>query len=730
MIQSEDRRQPAGSRGLLLIPLAAAALLVCGVETMSAQAPGSDSIPRYQLDSLVVSVLGTPVRVGESPYAISVAGRADLREGKSGMFLQEALRSLPGVQVQNRFNYAVGERVSIRGFGSRAQFGVRGIHVVVDGIPATLPDGQSTLDHVDIASLGRVEALRGPASALYGNASGGVLRFQTEIPAVVPVRQEGTVVGGSDGLLRLQSTTTGTIGSTGYLLSLNRLTYDGFRQINADTPLGPAGTRYGQAERLHVNARVENQLGGGTLGISFNHLDLDAENPGSLRIDQIEADPSQVFIPAYVNNRTGKEVQQSQLGLTWLGPVGPLTAEAAVYGLARDFLNPLPGDVVDVDRRAGGARLALRSQVDAGPDATVELHGGVELDLQDDDRREFTNSAGQPDVLQQDQTENVRSVGLFLQGVVGIGDRVDLVAGIRYDRSRFDVDDHFPVTPGVDEDDSGTRTMDSFSPTIGVHADITPEVGIFANVATSFETPTTVELGNRQNGSGGFNPDLDPQTGRTLELGLRGAFAERVSYEATFFNTRLENELIPFENDDLLTYYRNAGSSVRNGLELVLWARAHDLLSVRGSYSYTNAEFDEYTLASGENLSGKKVPGLAPHQLQASVRAGPSAWYIDLGMEYTGEVPVNDINCLDSIATTPCAADRSGFAEAYTLFGARMGGNAFQLGPVQVSPFAGVQNLTDKTYISSVTVNAFGNRFYEPGPGRTFYVGGTVAISR
>ena len=729
MILSEICPQRPCLKSFTLSALAAAALLLGGTEPALAQAPGADSIPRYDLDSLVVSVLGTPVRVGDSPFPVAVAGRADLREGKTGMFLEEALQLLPGVQVQNRFNYAVGERVSIRGFGSRAQFGVRGIHVVVDGIPATLPDGQSTLDHVDIASLGRVEALRGPASALYGNASGGVLRFQTEIPSLAPVRQDATVVGGSNGLLRLQSTTTGTVGSTGYLLSLNRLAYDGFRVVTSDTPVGPAGTAYGAAERLHVNARLVNPMGGGELGVTFNHLDLDAENPGSLRIDQIEADPSQVFVPAYINSRTGKEVQQSQLGVTWMGPVGALTAEAAVYGLTRDFLNPLPGDVVEVDRRAGGARLALGHTVESG-DVGLDLHAGVDLDLQNDDRREYTNNAGQPDVLQQDQAESVRGVGLFLQGALAIQERVDLMAGIRYDRARFKVDDLFPVTPGTNEDDSGSRTMDAFSPTIGVHADVTPEIGLFANFATSFETPTTVELGNREDGSGGFNPDLDPQTGKTIEVGARGAVRDRVSYEVTFFRTQLDNELIPFENADLLTYYRNAGSSTRNGAEAVLWVRAHDFVNAQGSYSYTDAKFDEYTLGSGEDLAGKKVPGQAPQQLQASVRVGPSAWYLDVGVEYTDEVPVNDINCLDSIATTPCAADRSGFADGYTLFGARVGANAIQLGPVAISPFAGIQNLTDETYVASVTVNAFGSRFYEPGPGRTFYLGGSLSVSR
>ena len=142
--------------------------------TLPLAAQVNDSVPTYNLDSLVVSVLGTPIRFGQSPYPISVVGRTELTTGRTGMFLDDALQSLPGVQVQNRFNYAVGERVTIRGFGSRAQFGVRGINVVVDGIPATLADGQSTLDHLDLGSLGRVEALRGPASAVYGNAAGGV----------------------------------------------------------------------------------------------------------------------------------------------------------------------------------------------------------------------------------------------------------------------------------------------------------------------------------------------------------------------------------------------------------------------------------------------------------------------------------------------------------------------------------------------------------------------------
>ena len=692
--------------------LAGATLAVPGgTIPLSAQAPGADTIPRYDLDSLVVSVLGTPVRVGTSPYPISVAGEADLRQGKTGMFLEDALEGLPGVQVQNRFNYAVGERISIRGFGARAQFGVRGIHVVVDGIPATLPDGQSTLDHVDIGSLGRVEALRGPASALYGNAAGGVLRFETEIPSQASALEEFTTVAGSDGLLRLQSTTSGTVGETGYLVSLNRLSYDGFRNT-------PAGDAYGSAERLHLNTRLEQELAGGELGISFNHLDLDAENPGALPLSAFQEDPHQVW-RTYTFFQTRKEVKQSQLGVTWNGMVGGLTAETGVYGLSRDFTNPLPSDVVDLDRRAGGARLMLGRSMDRG-DVGIQILGGVEVDLQDDDRREFGSDGGEPEDLRQHQTETVRSAGVFLQATASIRERVNLVGGIRYDNSRFEVDDLFPVSEG-NLDDSGTRNLDKFSPTVGINVGAAPGLNLFANYSTSFETPTTVQLGNRQDGSGGFNPDLDPQTGRTFEVGARGALQERVAYELTVFTTKLENEFVSFLNADERTYYQNAGASSRDGVEATLYAQLHELVTGQFSYSYTNAVFDQYTV-EGEDFSGNDVPGLAPQQLRASLRAGQSAWFVEFGVEYRDEVPVNRSN-------------DAPFADSYTLYDLRVGGTGIQLGSVQLSPFAGIQNLTDETYVSAVTINAFGfppgqERYYEPGPSRTFYVGGTLAVSR
>jgi iron complex outermembrane receptor protein len=713
------------------------AALLAGPAVPATAQVGADTVPTFDLDSVVVSVLGTPIRFGRSPHPISVIGASELRLGKTGMFLEEALQSLPGVQVQNRFNYAVGERVTIRGFGSRAQFGVRGINVIVDGIPATLADGQSTLDHVDIASLGRVEALRGPASAIYGNASGGVLRFETEMAAQAPAREELTAVGGSHGLFRLQSTTSGNAGGVAYLVSLDRLDYDGFRYFVTNPDSGQA---YGGADRTHVNARLEQGVAGGELGITMNYLSLDAESAGSLRRLDFNANPDQIH-NFYNRDRTGKEVQQSQLGVTWAGPLAGFDANAAVYGLTRDFANPIPNEFVDADRRASGVRLTLGRSTAGG----VTVLAGAEYDRQDDDRREYFNRGGQPDTALINQTEKVQSAGGFAQVSVALQDRVNLVGAARYDFARYRVKD-FLIRPAPvnNPDNSGGRDMNNVSGSLGIHVAIVPQLSAFANVSTSFETPTTVEFGNQATSAGGFNPALEPSTGRTIEAGVRGTWADRIGFEATAFLVKLENEILSAQNVvDGVDYFRNVPKTERTGAEAIVRARILDFLSGQVSYTYTKATFEEAQDRYNVNVAGKRVPGVAPEQVQASLRATRGPWFVDFTADYTSEMAVNDRNCLvvlDAAGNCPLTAAQTrqdGFTRAYTLLGVRAGGRTIEIGGIEVSPFAGIQNLTDQRYMSSVVPNAFAPaqnhtnvRFYEPGPGRTFYVGGTLAVSR
>ncbi|HSR43526.1 MAG TPA: TonB-dependent receptor, partial [Longimicrobiales bacterium] len=431
----------------------AAALLgaVLAAAPATAQEPG-DSLPVYALDSLIVSVLRTPIVVGEAAYPVSVVGEEALRRGKTGAFLEEALGGVPGVQIQNRYNWSLGERIAIRGFGARAQFGVRGIRLVVDEIPATFADGQSSLDHLDVGALGRVEVLRGPASALYGNAAGGVIRFETRPPPPVTLRQEAQIVGGGDGLLRLQSITAGRAQGFGYHLSVESLDYDGYRS----NPVGDDGA-FGGATRRIVDGQVDFRAGDSRMRISLSALDKDADNPGSLPDSLIAAGSRQAWGFNVIQD-AGEEVQQGRLGVTWEGPLAGVRAEVSGYGILRSLTNPIPPTIIELDRLATGIRGQVRDRLALGG-VGLEWTAGASLDHQRDDRLNFENDGGEVGPITLDQLEEVRALAGYLQLNADPHPRLDVQGGLRYDHFRFEADDDFVA--GNDPDDSGSRTMDA-----------------------------------------------------------------------------------------------------------------------------------------------------------------------------------------------------------------------------------------------------------------------------
>jgi len=600
----------------------------------------------------------------------------------------------------------VGERVSLRGLGARAQFGIRGIRVLVDGIPATLPDGQSTLDHLDLGSLGRVEVLRGPAAALYGNGGGGAITFRTREPPTEPLRQEVRLVGGGDGLLRGESTTSGSSGAWDYLLNVSRLSWDGFR-----TDPREEGALYGGADRWNVNARVARRdVGGGTLRITANALDLAAENPGSLPRDLLDEGSLQAW-GFNVAQGTRKDVRQGQLGASWTGPIGGGRGEFAGWGILRELDNPIPPSVIELDRTAWGARALLSSDDGLGR-SPLSVAGGIEVEGQRDDRLNFENDGGAAGALTLEQSENVTSLGVFTQLRARPAERVELVAGLRYDRFRFEADDRF-LDDG--SDDSGARSMDALSPTLGLSVNASDAVTLYANVATSLGTPTTTELANRPDGSGGFNPELDPTRGVTGEVGLRGHRGAALQYEVSGWTTELDDELVPFEDPQQpgRTFFRNAGSSRYRGVEGLLRIDLGSGVSARASYTLTDADFQEYVV-DGEDFSGNRVPGVAEHGLATALRLTEDFWFGEARLDHSSSVAVDDAN------TT--------VAEGYTLVELRTGLSAVPVGRTRVSPFVSVRNLFDTEYVSAVAVNAFGGRYFEPGPGRTLVAGVTLAF--
>ena len=627
-----------------------------------------------------------------APHARSARLAADLPRGTPALALDDVLRAIPGVQVDNRFNYALGERISIRGAGARAQFGVRGVRVLVDGIPATLPDGQTSLNLVDLTTISRVEVLRGPVASLYGNAAGGAILVETEPPPRAPFGAAATVAGGSHGLLRTRAAAGGTQGQLAWTASLSRVAYDGYRT-------------HGDAENLYGSARVLWMGERDLVRVAFNAVDYDALNPGSLSDSLLRVDRSAAF-RNNVAQRTGESGAQQQGGVQWRHHFGAHELELSGWGIARDLTNPIPARVIVVDRRAGGARLIHRGSL-----ASLAWTAGIEHERQRDDRQNYVNESGSPAALVLDQLERVRGLGTFVQANVTLVPRVSVLGALRHDRTTFHATDR--LVSDTDPDDSGSRGMSAVSPSAGVTLELPRAVMLYTNVGTSFETPTTTELANRPDAAGGFNPMLEPQRTISWEVGARrettGMAAQLAVYRAL-----VRDALIPFEVPDVpgRQFFRNAGRTATAGVEAGVSLEPLRQLRIDAAYTFTDARFRDYVVGEA-SFERKRVPGIAPHRSEVTTTWRTPRGWAAIDLRHQARLPVDDAN--------------GAWSRAYALADLRAGVDGIEAGRTRFSLFAGVQNLLATEYNASVVVNAFGRRYYEPGPARTFHLGGSVS---
>jgi len=672
---------------------------------LAAQADTSrQSSDTVRLPATTVTVLRTSIELSRAPFAVGVADRETIQRGRPGLALDEALSGIAGVQVDNRFNYALGERISIRGTGARAQFGVRGVRVLLDGIPMTVADGQTTMNNVDVATVARAEVVRGPASSAYGNASGGVIQLRTDLPAELASRKLGgelrTTVG-DDGLRRLQTSIAGMSNALSYNVTGSRLDFDGYRDWN-------------DARNDHVNLRVGHDTERRAVSLVGNWVEYDAHNPGALAKSVLDTNRT-VAVPANKNTfKTGEDGRQWQIGGTLRQQVGRTQIDLTTHYLGRLVDNPIPQRIVLVDRHGGGTRLSFSGAAPRG-----RWSFGTETQYQTDNRQNFVNVNGSRGADTLDQLERITNNGIFGQGQIDIAPRLLLMLGARYDKVRFEVFDKLVSPPG-NPDDSGDRTMSAASPSIGLTWSATPLLDVYVNTSTSFETPTASELANQETGAGGLNPSLDPQRATSGEIGMNGRIRWRTvsgSYQLALFDMRVRDALIPFEVASVpgRQYFRNAGSTRHKGVETSLslvFPRAVSLTSV---FSYTDARFVDYAVTTGTTTTvydGKDVPGVAANRADATLSWRPKWFFADWETRASSSIAVNDAN-----------SERS---PSYVVHGVRVGLKELRYGATSIAPHFGVMNLFDAKYNTSVVVNAFGSRYYEPGPPRSVY-GGVVA---
>ncbi len=675
------------------------------------------------VEPVVVSASRLPEPAFASPSAISMIDERTLREAGPGINLSEALNRAPGVVALNRQNYAQDLQISVRGFGSRATFGIRGVRLLVDGIPASMPDGQGQVSNVVLSSAGRIEVLRGPMAQLYGNAAGGVIQVFSATPP------EGRWAGGNltlgqDGLWKAGVTASSRSERNALLLDVSRFRTDGWRPRSA-------------AQRDQLNLKWDHQLDAGSrVGFVLNALDQpDNQDPLGLTRAAFDANPRQAAAIG-AQQQTGKTVRQQQGGISLAHSFSDATTlNARSYFGLRSLDNTLSiplaaqqaptsaGGIVDFKRNYGGFAVQLAHEARSPWGSPLRMVAGVESEYVDEDRQGYINDAGQRGALKRNEINRVQSDAAFIQGTLGLSRALDATLGLRSNRVGFNTQDLF-IAPG-NPDDSGSLSYAATLPVLGLAWRATPALNLYANAGRGFETPTLTELAYRPGGTG-FNTALRAATSRHGELGAKWRSASGLRVDVAAFRIETRDEIVVDTNSGGRSTFRNAAQTMREGLEFSVvaplggfaagqWQAQLSASPLRARYS---APFVSGSGATAVPIpTGKRLPGTPELSAFAELAwrgTGAAAGFsAAVEAQHTGRLYVNDANT-DSAAAVNLLNARAGWGKA--------------LGDWRIETLVRVDNLTDRRYAGSVIVNEANGRFFEPGLPRR--VSASVRVSQ
>lgn len=677
------------------LPRPALALLALLPMTLAAQRPDSAAV----LPPIRVAVTRSPEALRTLGASVTVVDSTAIRRGRLGGGVDEALAFVPGVIAANRWNPSLDQRLIIRGFGARANFGVRGVKILIDGIPQTLPDGQSQLTNLDLSTTDRVEVLRGAASSLHGNAAGGVIAFTSRSAPEQRATRSFGVEYGSLGTARVQGTGGARLGRFAATVGSSLTRSDGFRaQSRSEQQRAQFALAYSLRPSTTLTARA-----------AWAN-DPRADNPGALTAAEATATPS-IGAPNNVNRNAGKQVRQGQFSLGLDDERGMWQSEVRVWLLTRALENPLAAPApapnppneglwVGIDRIGTGLRASTTRRL-----GVHRVTAGVDLQSSRDDRVNRRHRAGTPfGPTLLDQRETARETGLFGQVTLPHG-AWELRGGIRWDRTSFDVAD--AIGSG-----SGERSMAAVSGSASLARVLGRATTMWTSVATAFETPTTTELANQPDGSTGLNRVLDPQRSVSLEVGMRTA-GTRGQLEAAIWTTTTRDAITPFQEVGGRAYFANAGRTRTRGVEVAGQAPITSGLVALATVTFTDATFLEYEIGK-VRLDGRRVAGIPRTVGRLGVRGTLGHLGIDVDHALASSQFADDGNAIEV----------AGWGIGIT--GARVrwiGG-----GRRQFAPFVAVQNLFDRQVIGSVTVNGSFGRVFEPAAGRFVSAGATIAF--
>jgi len=679
-----------------------------------AAAPGGQQVT---LPTVVVTATRSPQRAFDVPASVDAVALDVIDADRPGINPSEALREVPGVVSRDRQNYAQDEQISIRGFGARSTFGVRGVRLYVDGVPATMPDGQGELSAFDLSSADRIEVLRGPFSALYGNSSGGVIQLFTADGTPWPEQRVGFDAG-LYGTLHADIDARGSGGPFGYNADFGHFRTSGFRDHSA-------------AQRSKGNAKLSwSTRAGGKLTLLLNMESLRALDPQGLTRSQYLADPRQAA-PSSLTYDTRKRVRQDQAGVVWQQPVGDHSQAQvlAYYGdrAVTQFLSvPVfaqvapssSGGVVDLATKYGGvdARWSWHGEWLARP---LRFTAGVNWDREDQHRLGFENFVGDrlgvAGALRRNEQDDVYDFDQYAQGSWDFAKRWSLTAGIRHSTLRFGTDDAY-IAPG-NPDDSGRVEYSATTPVAGLLWRADARWHLYASYGRGFETPTFSELAYRADGAAGMAFDLKPARSGNVEIGSKLRWAGGAGkLDVALFRSDTRSELAAFSSSGGRTTYQNIGRAQRRGAEVDLETPLSQDWRMQWAWTRLDARFtrvDDCTTTCGV-APGARIPGVPRNQLYGALRwSGAAGWHGGVDVFASSAVVANDAN----------GASAPGYATMGFDIGRVLCGRGITL-----APFLRIDNLLDRRYIGSLIVNDGNGRYFEPAPGRGVMVGVRVRL--
>ncbi|HBY0666380.1 TPA: TonB-dependent receptor [Klebsiella pneumoniae subsp. pneumoniae] len=669
--------------------------------------------------TMVVTAAPTTVSELDTPAAVSVVNGDEMRQAAPRVNLSESLGAVPGLQVQNRQNYAQDLQLSIRGFGSRSTYGVRGLRIYVDGIPATMPDGQGQTSNIDIGSVDTIEVLRGPFSALYGNSSGGVINVTSQT-GTQPPTVEASSYYGSFGTWHYGMKATGAVGDgshagdVDYTVSTNRFTTHGYRDHSG-------------ARKNLANARLGVRINDvSKLTLLLNSVDIKANDAGGLTADEWRDNPRQS--PRGDQYNTRKNTRQTQAGLRYERQLSAQDdLSVMMYAGERETtqFQSIPrapqlkpshaGGVIDLTRHYQGidTRLTHRGELLV----PVTLTAGLDYENMSERRKGYENFVmvngapqyGEQGALRRNERNLMWNVDPYLQTQWQLTDKLSLDAGVRYSSVWFDSNDYY-ITPG-NGDDSGDASYHKWLPAGSLKYALTDAWNVYLSAGRGFETPTINELSYRSDNQSGLNFGLKPSTNDTVEIGSKTRIGNGL-FTAALFQTNTDNEIVVDSSSGGRTSYKNAGKTRRQGMELGLDQQFGESWRLKAAWTWLDATY-RTNVCDDASCNGNRIPGIARNMGYASFGYQPEqGWYAGSDIRYMSDIMANDENTAK--------------APSWTVVGLTTG-YKWSYGRMDMDLFGRIDNLFDREYVGSVIVNESNRRYYEPAPGRNYGIGLNLA---